>query len=253
MDFCTKPSLSICLTDFIACKKKQNAMKLIKRRPQQIASQPSQAGFTIIESLVAMIVVAILMSAIGPVIVLATATRIQSRRVELATQAAKAYTDAVSAGSVEAPDPANKDIGTVDAPTASLPSSCDSGKYCGSTKILYCIDGDNDGKCTNTSAKDLIIQAFRTGATDDAKSGYGLGLRVYRAGAFQTGIVLKASKDIKDQDKDKIGKQQNSFTGGIGDRQAPLVEMTTAIATGKTTFGDFCTRFKDPKNSSSGC
>jgi len=47
--------------------------------------QASQFGFTIVESLMAIVVVAILMTAISPVIILSVATRVQARRVELAT------------------------------------------------------------------------------------------------------------------------------------------------------------------------
>ncbi|MHC5822941.1 MAG: prepilin-type N-terminal cleavage/methylation domain-containing protein, partial [Nostoc sp.] len=88
---------------------------MIKRK-QQI--HPSgESGFTIIESLVALLVVAILLTAIAPVIVLATATRVQSRRVELATQAAKTFIDGIRTGAITAPSA----VTTLAAPTSAAP------------------------------------------------------------------------------------------------------------------------------------
>src|SRR6476469_3620673 len=55
--------------------------------------KPQDSGYTIIESLVAMIVVSVLMIAIAPVMAYSVATRVQARRIELATQAASAYID----------------------------------------------------------------------------------------------------------------------------------------------------------------
>ncbi len=224
-------------------KHQKNCLAIIKLRPVLLPTRNSQAGFTIIESLMAIIVVAILLSAIAPVILLSTATRLQARRVELATQAAKAYTDGVSAGSIDAPAETSN-IASADVPTAGSMSSCDSGKYCSTTdKKLYCVDGDNDDKCLNTSSKDFIVQAFRT--TGDAAKGYALGLRVYRSDAFKDSDAFKAAS--------KGDKKQNTFTGGLGDRKAPLLEMTTDISTQNTTFASFCSRLKDDANTQSKC
>ena len=56
------------------------------------------------EGLVAMIVVATtLMSAIGSVIALSVGVRIQARRVELATRAAKSYIDGLNSGVISPP------------------------------------------------------------------------------------------------------------------------------------------------------
>lgn len=220
---------------------KSNAALLFKF--WQLRNQKSQAGFTIIESLMAIIVVAILLSATAPIIVLSTATRLQARRVELATQAAKTYIDGVVAGSIDAPDAAAGDIASQSAPTASSVTSCDSGKYCSTTvKNLYCVDGDNNGKCTNNNSRDFIVQAFRT--SGDAAKGYALGLRVYRADAFRDSGALEVSKNS--------GKQ-NTFTGGLGKRKTPLVEMTTDVVTENSTFIDFCNRLKNTGNTQSKC
>jgi prepilin-type N-terminal cleavage/methylation domain-containing protein len=70
---------------------------------QQQASPSSQSGFTIIESLVAVVVVGILLTAIAPVIILSVATRVQARRVELATDAAQTYIDGVRSKTIDPP------------------------------------------------------------------------------------------------------------------------------------------------------
>jgi prepilin-type N-terminal cleavage/methylation domain-containing protein len=228
---------------------KQNGMTMSKRKLQHLCTQSSQAGFTIIESLIAITIASLLLAAIAPVIILSTGNRVQARRVELASQAAKAYIDGVSAGSIDAPDAAEKNISTFDAPgTGSLSSSCKSNQYCSQpAKKLYCIDGDNSGDCTNSSSKDLIIQAFRTGTKDDDKQGYGMALRVYRADAFQGSEALLKNSATK--------TTQASFgiKLGVGARKTPLVEMTTEVVTQNTTFRDLCSRLKDGTNKSSGC
>jgi prepilin-type N-terminal cleavage/methylation domain-containing protein len=216
---------------------------------QQPASPSSQSGFTIVESLIAIVVAAILLSAIAPVIILSVATRVQSRRIELATDGAKAYIDGVRSGRITAPPITKKsasattDPAPPDAPSGTL-TCTNSNDYCSSatpaSTNLYCINGDNNNGCTNNSNKDLIVQAFGyNSVSTDAQEGYKLGVRVYRADAFKSGITLKALKDVK---------QQNTFTGGTGltSIQAPLVEFTTEISNKSTSFGNFCDRLKPP-------
>lgn len=83
----------------------------------------------------------------------------------------------------------------------------------------------------------MLVQAFRLNlASTDANKGYSLGLRVYGADAFKENGTL-----------DK-GEKQATFTGGLGDRKAPLVEMTTEIfVADKTKYRDLCARLLDLK------
>ncbi|WYL96313.1 MAG: hormogonium polysaccharide secretion pseudopilin HpsB [Gloeotrichia echinulata IR180] len=206
---------------------------------QQQASVSSQSGFTIIESLVAILVVSLLLAAIAPVIVLSVATRVQAKRIETATDAAKSYIDGVRSGTITAPP--SPITGTSDtalssyaAPTAgSLTCGTGSGYCTVPATNLYCfsVDGNN---CTTTNTINFVIQAFRYNkATTTTTSGYQLGIRVYRADGFASdGGVLKTAPN-----------KQNTFTAGLGDRKAPLVEMTTDIGKG-VSFSDFCDRLK---------
>uniref|UniRef100_A0A0C1RCL2 Prepilin-type N-terminal cleavage/methylation domain-containing protein n=1 Tax=Tolypothrix bouteillei VB521301 TaxID=1479485 RepID=A0A0C1RCL2_9CYAN len=205
--------------------------------------QANQAGFTIIESLIALMVVSILLAAIAPVITLSVATRVQSRRVELATRAAKTYIDGVRTKQILAPAPpgSTTTLSNFSAPTASGSFSCTANSYCTNTATastpptnLYCVDFDGSGTCEGTSTTDMVVQAFRPDSNDPAM-GYSLGVRVYRADAFRLNTTL-----LKNTSTTKV--TQNPFTGGAGKRSAPLVEMTTEINDAVPKYGDLCTR-----------
>lgn len=221
---------------------------LSKIPPASLSS--SQSGFTILECLMAVVVVSILLSAIAPVIALSVATRVQARRVEQATQAARAYIDGVRAGAIDPPTQIaslstadgkkwNKFNGDVDAPTSSGSLSCTTNTYCANTSSssLYCIDLDipNNG-CSSSSANDLIIQAFRTSNAQN----YLLGLRVYRANGFSDNGAFKKSNATDSSNPTKVTAA--TYTKGLGDRKAPLVEITTDILTATPKKDDFCLR-----------
>ncbi|KJH72362.1 transposase [Aliterella atlantica CENA595] len=192
----------------------------------RLSTQSNQAGFTIVESLVAIVVVSILMAAISPVITLSVATRVQARRIELASQAAKAYIDGINSGAIAPP--------TITVARETNQYFLDSAPVPSALADLYCVNLDNIPGCSSNSAQDLAIQGFRSqfsADADDAQKGYRLGLRVYRADAFSDrGALNKGSK-------------QATFTGGLGNLKTPLVEMTTEIATQDTQLPDLCDRF----------
>lgn len=234
----------------MSCQHQANTLAKIIHKFKGQNKYYNQAGFTIIEPLVAIIVVAILMTAIAPVILLSTANRVQARRIELATQAAKTYIDGVKAGSIDAPAESDKDnIAETSVPTASS-ISCDSGKYCSNDRRLFCVDGDNDNKCLATDPRDFIIQTFRT--RGEANKGFGLGLRVYRADGFSDSGALKRGE--RQRTTGSAGRGEKSLVQvGLGDRKTPLVEMTTDVATDTTNFSDFCRRIQNNSNSRSAC
>lgn len=219
---------------------------MLKRQLKKLSYQKKQDGFTIIESLVAVIVLGILMTAIAPTIVLSTATRVQSRRVELATLAAGAYIDGVTSGNIPAP-PISKTSTSANAPAATL--SCNNLNdlkankgYCSSpggnssSYKVFCVDGSGDGKCTEEESKDMIVQAFGFNSdSTEASQGYKLTVRVYRADAFKDNTALEKGD----------GKTQSTFTGGLGKRKVPLTQITTDIVVaGQTTFQNWCNRLE---------
>ncbi|MEH2161732.1 MAG: hormogonium polysaccharide secretion pseudopilin HpsB [Nostoc sp.] len=227
---------------------------MIKHKQQQVSHPSGEAGFTIIESLVAIIVVAILLAAIAPTIVIATATRVQSKRVELATQAARTFIDGVKTGAVTTPATTITLLQSTDAtrsladnlltttnmpvPTASTSTS------------LYCVTKDANNNLTITAPTTPIcpstlfyIQAVKiigagstpiNTATGLPIDGYGLGIRVYRSD-------INFTKPVNASDSSS-NKKQNPFTGSLGNTQSPLVEMTTVIASKNTSFNALCQR-----------
>jgi prepilin-type N-terminal cleavage/methylation domain-containing protein len=204
----------------------------------------SQGGFTIIESLVAILVVAVLLVAIAPVLSLSVATRVQSKRIELATQAAKSYIDAVKTKKIAAPTSTGTDTLTAyAAPTATGTLTCataNSNCTVPTGTSLYCVDFDSSGGCENTSVTDMIVQGFRyNSASSTASSGYALGIRVYRADAFKENTTL--SRNNASSNNEKV--TQATFTGGVGQRKAPLVEITTDINDTVPKYSDLCARY----------
>ncbi len=228
---------------------------MIKRKQQQIIRPSGESGFTIIESLVAILVAAILLAAIAPVIVLSAATRVQARRVEQATQATKSFIDGLKAKSIDAP---SKVIDELEPPTKDKPRKIEENLITfekmkvptKDDKDLYCVN--KDGKIINKDNKDVTlvnsvcknsdllfyIQAAQIKVKKtDSKEGYRLGIRVYRKEAFDSLGNLTAS------DGDKKDKQtQQTFAAGVGSIKAPLIEMTTDIGDNTTSFRAFCNR-----------
>jgi prepilin-type N-terminal cleavage/methylation domain-containing protein len=206
------------------------------------------SGFTIIECLLAIILVGILMTAVAPVIVLSVATRLQARRVEQASLAARTYIDGIQTGTIPAPKlrrkldltDQNNDAREVFAGIPAPPQqqlTClravtyPAYPYCRNDGIssLYCVD--NGGDCVSGNTKDFIVQAFRSAVDqdltkDDGSKGYLLGVRVYRADAFDGTSVLTTTKRRAD---DKLPTKIATNTGGRGQRNAPMVELTTEV------------------------
>lgn len=216
------------------------------RQLKQKSAHSSQSGFTILESLVAIVVVAVLLSAIAPVIVLSVATRVQARRVELGTQAARAYIDGLRSGNIAPPPPATA---TVDpnpatftnyaAPPTTSALTCANNDYCTTPPVtagLYCFDGDADNICRNNKPNDLIVQAVRYNSTSvDATRGYLLGVRVYRADAFRAdGNILRSTDTARK-------RSQSTFSGTLGPRKAPIIELTTEVKA-NASYDNFCQR-----------
>jgi prepilin-type N-terminal cleavage/methylation domain-containing protein len=209
---------------------------------QQASTSSSESGFTIIESLVALLVVAILLTAIAPVILLSVATRLQAKRIEQATQTTKTFIDGVRTGAIPPPqtnlielDPATKDkprnlednlitIQKMPAPTTP------NGLYCANK------DGNILNPNPNCSSDLFFIQAAQIKVKNSiASEGYRLAIRIYRKEAFDSPGVLTASSG-------ENKTIQTPFTSGLGGSKAPLVEMATDISSNATTFQSLCNR-----------
>jgi len=213
---------------------------MTKQKQQQNLSQSRDGGYTIIESLVAMIVVSVLMIAIAPVMAFSVATRVQARRTELATQAGKAYIDGLRSESIKFNDttikgfPARYTATTQADLLANAPVP-------GNKDNLYCVDLDGTGVCETSSTKDFYVQGAWLNkdvtGTDPTLKGYQLLVRVYRADSFAGGVTLRVPKDAK----------QSVVGSGLGDKTIPVVEMSTEIpATGTPSYSSISDRLKKP-------
>ncbi len=213
---------------------------MTKRQQQQNLSDSRDGGYTIIESLVAMIVVSVLMIAIAPVMAFSVATRVQARRVEQATQAATAYINALRVGAIK---PGNLSPTPFPAEDTSVPPAAPAPPQ--SPTALYCVDLDKDGGCNDN--KDFYIQGFWRNAannatTDPTTTGYELTVRVYRSDVFSS----SSPGTIKTE-------QQSVANSGLGDPKAPVVVMKTEIPPttqgSSSPYRSLCDRLK----SSNGC
>ena len=188
------------------------------------------AGFTIMESLIAMVVVSSLMLAISPVLILSASTRVQSRRVELSAQIARSFIDGVRSGRITAPNP-----------TTSLTASASAPK-----KDLYCVQSDGTillPDCSSNQNNLFYIQAGRTSINgSDPKDGYRLAVRVYRKD-------IEFGKGFTNATR----KMQGVVTAGSGDKQAPLVEIIADIANNNTSFTALCNRLGFKAGSTKSC
>lgn len=216
---------------------------MTKRQQPQSLDKSQEAGYTIIESLVAMIVVSVLMIAIAPVMAFSVATRVQAKRIEMATQAAKTYIEALRSEALKqgtkgfpAPSTTANKLEDTPAPT--------------DINALYCIDIDKKEvteKCESNSNQDLLVQGYyfnkSPATTDPTRTGYSLIVRVYRAAAFKDAGTLTTQKKQADQN---IQVQQGISSAGLGNLKAPLVEIRTEIgATDRQgAYNSFCDRFK---------
>jgi prepilin-type N-terminal cleavage/methylation domain-containing protein len=208
-----------------------------RQQPRSSLHKSQDAGYTIIESLVAMIVVSVLMIAIAPVMAYSVATRVQAKRMELATQAARTYIDALRTGAL-------KKGGTIPGFPIKGPSQLADARV-PTVGETYCVDMDG-GNCSPSSNKDFYVQGAWLNpdasitADDPTSKGYQLLVRVYRADSFASGVTLKAPK---------TATKQSVVGSGLGDKTMPVVEMSTEIppSTGGSAYQSLCSRILDPK------
>lgn len=217
----------------------------------------NQSGFSLLEALMAVVVVSILMTAILPMIVLSTATRVNSRRVDLATQAARGYIDGVRSGAINIIDPTPAfptvfiNNNSVDSArnqyfqSVAAPSSSNIASLNGIQGIK--VDTNSNGFSV-TDSQDLVVQPMRTGGSDLATQGFYMQVRVYRADAFtqdssgnlngiQSGLTLQTGNN---EALCPNGRRVITSTGGGKD--CPLVVMKVDINPSTSTMSQIKSR-----------
>jgi len=213
--------------------------------------QSTQAGFSLLESIVAVVVVSILMAAIVPMMVVTSASRVQARRVDLATQAARSYVDGVRGNVIDIINPPS--------PLTSFPFiSATTGKTTNqyfndiaapinaNLTNLFLIPGvqvdTNSNGFSFDDPQDLVIQPMRTGSADPgitSKQGFYMQVRVYRADAFQSTTLLKSGLTMQTgRDETLCPSGRRVFTGTAGSQVCPLVIMKVDVYPKESTFSD---------------
>ena len=148
------------------------------------------SGFTLLETLMAIVVFSLVFIAITPPMVMVTASRVQTRRAEQALQVAQAEIDAVRTiiergvyTAAELPATVGANINNVPAPNSisNLMKSTNTGcnSYTGtSIATTTLLPVDVTGDCRS----DFLVQIFRTTGPAGAAlptTGFKLGVRVY--------------------------------------------------------------------------
>jgi prepilin-type N-terminal cleavage/methylation domain-containing protein len=238
---------------------KSNSLKRPSPPPKfvlQFLARPGQAqssGFTLIESLVAIIILSLTVVSVLPPIFWATATRVQNRKAEQAVQLAQSEIDrvrvAVERNSITLPQLPPK-VGAALKPNAPAPATiigqatklrsaipgCNRDDGTQATAVTQLILVDTDPEAPGEAcAPEFMIQTFRgTGKPIDdgttAPDGFVMGVRVYSivASVDSQGTLLNAGIDTK------AGNLR--ATNGLGtQRVRPLAVQYSTIVKSNTS------------------
>ena len=211
----------------------------------------TDSGLTLLEALIAVVVVSILLAAIAPMVALSTSARVNARRVDQATQAGRSYIEAVR-GKVfdtsDFPDSLIDDSSNtqgqytfegIAAPTVAkfpittstaAPCKLDVGNFAsknldGGRVPGVCIDSNGDGFRLD-DPQDLVVQPMRSGGKDKnalEEQGFWLAVRVYRSDAFDGSVIPKIGIEPECETSKLV------FIGNLGNKACPLVTMRSQI------------------------
>jgi len=196
-------AIAMYLFSFLANRSKTNQLRL------------QESGFSLIESLIAVAVVSILIVAIAPMVALSTSARINARRIDQATQAARSYVDAVRGGVIDTtlfpaslirntPNAQGQYVfedpvipsNSIQPPTPAL-LSLDSPSATTPVRGIR-VDANGDGFRVD-DPQDLFIQPMRSGPSTSAdlkSQGFWLAVRVYRADALAGTASLRTGTEV---------------------------------------------------------
>lgn len=202
--------------------KNRQLRKLIGARLKSLA-QDNNSGLTLIEGLVAIVIIATTTAVMTPMVILSVGTRIQSQRAEQAFQLAQAEVDRIKVIverggnytlNIAQTNPAV--ISQADFDDAALvppPNVIDNTAYSTNITAARGISTDDD------AAPEYAVQIFRTeGITRGGKPvAFDLGVRVYRA-------------DVFDGDPLGVEQAQLAITSGEGQSGSrPLANIYTSV------------------------
>ncbi|MEA5466009.1 prepilin-type N-terminal cleavage/methylation domain-containing protein [Leptothoe sp. PORK10 BA2] len=159
------------------------------RRFQYLSFRSKNDGLTLLESLVAIVVIGISVAVMSPMVILSVATRVQSQQAEQAFQIAQAEVDRIKLiverggdYTLNIASTPNTVLSTADfntAPKGPVPAPKNiAANYSATSDSAKGIDVDNDGN------NDYAVQVFKTAGSTTSTGkpvAFDLGIRVYRA------------------------------------------------------------------------
>ena len=213
-------------------KLKPNIKKLLLHSSKISDNQKTEEGLTLIECLLAILVVTVVLSFISPLMILSIATRLQNRRVEQAINIAQSEIDRIQvlmsqgvsvADEVNLPPASNNNVDQVAAPTTTINTIItrpNQSPYAINTNQVRRLDADGDGDV------DFLIQTFR-----DTGARYSQGIAGGQLAVFRMGVRIYASVA-----EDNLGSLETdlsgmTFTTDIGDqRTKPLALVYSEVS-----------------------
>ncbi len=203
---------------------------------------PAEAGLTLLECIIAILVVGIVGATIAPAMVVSVATRIQSQKAEQALQVAQGEVDQVrllvERGATVVGDlpPEVTGVTYETIGNAGAPKTLTGGPTTVPTAYTQARPVDIDGDGTN----DFAVQMFRSPLVNNASGepimAFGMGVRVYDIQAFTSGNTLSKDEAFLGFTSDSAERE----TGPL----AVLYTTVTASADGQS-FCDFI-KVSDP-------
>ncbi|GAX40095.1 hypothetical protein NIES4075_10570 [Tolypothrix sp. NIES-4075] len=221
------------ISELYRLRQLKNYMELQKL----VAKSHSEQGFTIVESLMAIVIITIMLVAITPPIFLAVATRVQNQKAEQAMQLAQREVDKVRVlvekgnytdSDIDLPPlPSVSSEATGNADAVGVPSNFTCTSPLSSSNACP-IDIDNDGRT------DFYIQKFRTkqlsAGSPTQVVAFQMGVRVYSAVAQGQSNLQTTQASLK-------------FTTEQGNqRKYPLAVMYTPIV--RSDLQDSLTKYR---------
>lgn len=215
-----------------------NLLKTQTIRPQEARGTAVQDGLTLIECLVAMIIITIVVAIITPPIFLAVGTRVNNRRTEQALQVAQGEIERVRLLMIS--NLSFQDI--KDSLPPESPGASPTALQGVAAATTVCADGPPPATCSSPTALykipggDLYVQTFRdagasvprtvAGTTQDEIIAFNMGVRVYSQEALNASRTApKGTLQVKEGSL--------NFTSGTKSRGAkPLVTLYTEMTRG---------------------
>jgi prepilin-type N-terminal cleavage/methylation domain-containing protein len=238
-----------------------------------LAFKSKPSGYTLLESVMAMVVLGILITSVAPMLALTTASRVQARRVDQATQALRAYIDGVRGGVIPIPQKFLTPLSVIPPITPALafgsmspdfgfpPNPSLTGYPFASNRDPGTLIDTNGNGFSVDDPQDLVIQAIRpiaictpgTPAVPGPPSAaiacprttpteIDFETLTARNQGFQMALRVYRADAFSGGATPDLTEQSSVFIGSIGSRRNPLVAETVEIYAAGGSLNDIKNR-----------